>query len=188
MRKLKLQIQTTIDGYVAGPNGEQDWMTWNPDDQFVQFIASMIGSSDTLLLGRKMTNDFVTHWEKMARDNPNHPFANKMVDIPKVVFTKTLDTSPWINTTLAKGDLADEITALKNQPGKDIIVYGGAGFASSLIKEGLIDEYHLIMNPVAIGNGLGIFKSLNVKQNFTPVQSKLYPGGKVILSYKPNND
>ena len=58
----------------------------------------------------------------------------------------------------------------------------------NIIKEGLIDEYHLIMNPVAIGNGLGIFKSLNVKQNFTPVQSKLYPGGKVILSYKPNND
>ena len=178
----------SIDGFVARPNGEQDWMTWNPDDQLMQFINSLIDSSDTLLLGRKMTDGFVSHWENVVSNNPDHPFAKKMVDIPKVVFTKTLDKPTWNNTTLAKGNLAEEITNLKKQNGKDIIVYGGASFVSALIKEGLIDEYHLIVNPVAIGNGMPIFKSLDRTQKFSPLQSKLYPGGKIVLSYKPNND
>jgi len=137
MRKVKLQIQMSIDGYVARPNGEADWMTWVPDDQFFQFINSLIDSSDTILLGRKMADGFVSHWENTVRNNPDHPFAKKMVDTPKVVFTKTLDKSTWNNTILAKGDLAEEIANLKNQDGKDIIVYGGAGFVSSLINEGL---------------------------------------------------
>ena len=178
----------SIDGYVARPNGEVDWMTWNPDDQLLQFINSLIDSSDTILLGRKMADGFVSHWENTARNNPDNLFAKKMVDTPKVVFTKTLDKSTWNNTTLAKGNLAEEIANLKKQNGKDIIVYGGASFVSSLIKEGLIDEYHLIINPVAIGNGMTIFKSLDRTQKFSPVESKLYPGGKTVLSYKPNID
>jgi dihydrofolate reductase len=89
---------------------------------------------------------------------------------------------------LAKGNLAEEIANLKKQNGKDIIVFGGAGFVSSLIKEGLIDEYHLIVNPVAIGNGMTIFKSLDRTQNFSAIESKFYPGGKTVLSYKPKND
>jgi dihydrofolate reductase len=188
MRKLKLQIQMSIDGYVAGPNGELDWMTWNPDDEFLQFINSLIDSSDTILLGRKMTDGFVSHWENVAGNNPDHLFAKKMVDTPKIVFTKTLDQSTWNNTTLAKGNLAEEIANLKKQNGKDIIVYGGAGFVSSLIKEGLIDEYHLIVNPAAIGTGMTIFKSLDRTQKFSPIESKLYSGGKTVLSYKPKND
>ncbi|HWY36979.1 MAG TPA: dihydrofolate reductase family protein [Bacteroidia bacterium] len=77
---------------------------------------------------------------------------------------------------------------LKKQNGKDILVFGGAGFVSSLIKEGLIDEYHLIINPTAMSNGMTVFNSLNGIQKFTPIQSKLFPGGKTVLSYKPNND
>ncbi|MBD0310317.1 MAG: dihydrofolate reductase [Microcoleus sp. T1-bin1] len=188
MRQLKLQIQMSIDGYVAGPNGELDWMSWNPDDQFMQFINSLIDSSDTILLGRKMTDGFVSHWENIVNNNPDNLFAKKMVDTPKIVFTKTLDKSTWNNTTLAKGNLAEEIANLKKQNGKDIIVYGGAGFVSSLIKEGLIDEYHLIVNPAAIGNGMTIFKSLDRTQKFSPIESKLYAGGKTVLSYKPKND
>lgn len=185
MRKLKLQIQTTIDGYVARRGGESDWMTWNPDDQFVQFIFNMVDSSDTLLLGRKMANDFISHWEKTSISNPEHPFAKKMADIPKVVFSKTLENSTWNNTILANGDLREEITRLKNLDGKDIIVYGGAGFVSSLIKEGLIDEYYLIINPVAIGEGMAIFSSPGRTQKFSPIESRLYPGGKTILSFSP---
>ena len=115
MRKVKLQIQMSIDGYVARPNGEQDWMTWNPDAQLLQFISSLIDSSDTILPGRKMTDGFVSHWENIVSTNPGNSFAKKMVEIPKVVFTKTLDKSPWNNTSLAKGNLADEIASLKNQ-------------------------------------------------------------------------
>jgi dihydrofolate reductase len=188
MRKVKLQIQMTINGYVGQPNGEMDWMTWNPDDQLIEFINSNFDSSDTILLGRKMADGFIKHWENAVDKNPNIPFAKQIVSTPKVIFTKTLDKSTWNNTTLAKGNLAEEIANLKKQDGKDIIVVGGAGFVSSLIKEGLIDEYHLIVNPTAISSGMTIFNSLNGMQKFSPTQAKLYPGGKIVLSYKPKND
>lgn len=188
MRKVKLQMQMTINGYVAGPNGENDWMTWNKDDELLAFLNSLIDSSDTILLGRKLVTDgFINFWENAAEKNPDTPFAKKIVDIPKIVFTKTLNESTWNNTTLAKGNLAEEITNLKKQSGKDILVFGGAGFVSSLIKEGLIDEYHLIINPTAMGKGMTIFNSLDRIQKFSPTQAKLYSGGKIVLSYKPLN-
>lgn len=189
MRKVKLSMQMTINGYVGGPNGENDWMTWNPDDEFLQFLNSQFESSDTMLLGRKLADGFIKFWENAADgDNPNIPFAKKIADMPKVVFTKTLDESTWNNTTLAKGNLAKEIADLKKQNGKDIIVVGGAGFVSSLIKEGLIDEYCLIVNPTAMGSGMTIFNSLDRIQKFSPIESKLYSGGKIVLRYKPLND
>ena len=188
MRKVKLSMQMTINGYVAGPNGENDWMTWNPDDEFLEFLNSHFDSSDTLLLGRKLADGFIKHWENTLEKNPDTPFARKIVDTPKVVFTNTLDESAWNNTVLAKGDLAEEIAGLKKQDGKDIAVVGGAGLVSSLIKEGLIDEYHLIVNPTAIGSGMTIFNSLDGIRKFTPIGAKLYSGGKAVLSYKPIND
>src|SRR5437667_5402715 len=143
MRKLKLQMQMTINGYVAGPNGKSDWMTWNPDDELIAFMSSLLDTSDTLLLGRKTAENIIKYWEDTADENPTHPFAKKIAALPKIVFTKTLDKSPWNNTTLAKGNLAEEIANLKKSRhggSKDILVFGGAGFVSSLIKEGLIDE------------------------------------------------
>lgn len=178
----------TINGYVAGLNGENNWMTWNPDDEFTAFITSLLDTSNTLLLGRKTADNIIPFWEETASKNPAHPFAKKIAAISKVVFTKTLDTSAWNNTTLAKGDLKEEIAHLKKQAGKDILVYGGAAFVSSLIKERLIDEYHLIINPTAMGNGMTIFNSLDEIRKFTPIQSKLYPGGKTVLSYTSKND
>lgn len=188
MRKLKLQMQMTINGYVGGTNGKNDWMTWNPDAEFTGFLASLIDTSDTLLLGRKTAESLIKYWENTAQENPAHPFAKKIADIQKVVFTKTLDKSIWNNTTLAKGNLKEEINRLKKQNGKDILVFGGAGFVSSLIKEGLIDEYNLIINPTAMSDGMTIFNSINTIQKFTPIQSKLYPGGKTVLTYQPKND
>lgn len=188
MGKVKLQMQMTINGYVGGANGENNWMTWNPDAEFITFLISLLDTSGTLLLGRKTAENIIKYWEHEADQNPAHPFAKKIAALPKVVFTKTLNKSTWNNTTLAKGNLADEITSLKKQNGKDILVFGGAGFVSSLIKEELIDEYHLIVNPTAMGNGMTIFNSLNGIQKFTPIGTKLYPGGKIILSYKPENN
>lgn len=188
MRKVKLQMQMTINGYVGGLNGNNDWMTWNPDAGFIAFLNSLLDASDTLLLGRKTAEGIIKYWENEADQNSAHPFAKKIAALPKVVFTKTLDKSTWNNTTLAKGNLAEEIAGLKKQNGKDILVFGGAGFVSSLIEKGLIDEYHLIINPTAMGSGMTIFNSLNSIQKFTPIQSKLYPGGKTVLSFKPKID
>jgi dihydrofolate reductase len=100
-------------------------------------------------------------------------------------FTKTLKKSQWPNTDIATGDLTYEISKLKNMKGKDIIVYGGASFDSSLIRAGLIDEFHLIINPVAIGNGMTIFKDLNKIQKFNLVKSVTFESGEVGLHYEP---
>ena len=132
MRKVKLSMQMTINGYVAGPNGELDWMTWNPDDEFLEFLNSNFDAADTMLLGKKSADGFIEFWENTAEKNPAHPFAKKIVEMPKVVFTNTPDESTWNNSVLAKGDIAEEIANLKKQNGKDIAVVGGAGFVSSL--------------------------------------------------------
>ena len=95
-----------------------------------------------------------------------------------------METSEWDNTKLGKGDLAEEITKLKNQPGKDIIVYGGATFVSDLIKHNLVDEYHLFINPVVIGNGMTIFKDLPMKK-MELVKTITGSNGIVVLFYKP---
>jgi dihydrofolate reductase len=190
MRKLKLQMQMSVDGYVAGPNGELDWMHGEWDDELIKYTGGLTNSIDTILLGRKMTDGFVSHWTNVMKNTKDseYKWAKIFVDTPKVVFTKTLNKSIWINTTLAKGNLTDEIAKLKNQPGKDIIVYGGAGFVSSLIKEGLIDELHLFVNPVAIGNGMTIFKSLNKTQIFSVLHSTPYSCGITVSCYKQINN
>ncbi len=155
MRKLKLQMQMSVDGFVAGPNGELAWMTWNMDDKLLDLINSITDSSDTILMGRKMTDGFVNYWTGVLKtpESPEFEFAKKMVDIPKVVFSKTLTKSAWDNTTLAS-DLVADISKLKEQDGKDIVAYGGAGFVTNLVKENLIDDYYLFVNPAAIGEGM----------------------------------
>ena len=187
MRKLKLQVQMTADGFVCGPNGELDWMTFNWDGKIMKYVNELTDTSDTILLGRKMTPGFMTYWSRVVEDpkNPEHEFGKKMIDTPKVVFTKTLDKSEWKNTTLAKGNLTDEINKLRNRSGKDIIVYGGASFVSSLIKEGLIDEFHLFINPAAIGSGMKIFEDIERKQNLKLIKSIPFDSGIVLLHYEP---
>ena len=191
MRKLKLLVQISIDSYVAGPNGEMDWMVWNWDDKLKNYVFELTESVDTIILGRKMTDGFVSYWfDVMTKpDDPSsidrsHTFAKKMLETPKVVFTKTLKKSQWANTDNATGDLTDEITKLKGLKGKDIAVYGGASFDSSLIRAGLIDEFHLLINPVAIGNGMTIFKDLNEIQKFTLIKSLVFDCGIVGLHYE----
>ena len=190
MRKLKLQVQMTIDGFVAGPKGEMDWTSINWGDDINNYVTSITEPIDTIVLGRKLAEGFIPYWAGVAA-NPNDPEVTSgrvFTDTPKVVFSKTLDKSKWDNTILAKGDLVDEIKKLKNQTGKDIMAYGGATFVSALIKNRLIDEYHIFINPTAIGNGMAIFKELNVKQNLALVNSRSFDCGIVVLNYIPKHD
>ena len=184
MRKLKLQMQTTIDGFVAGPEGQLDWMTWDMDEKLLGFINQLTDTSDTILLGRKMTDGFIKYWEGVIRkpESPEYSFARKMVDLPKVVFSKTLQKVEGQNVRAENGDLIEAVKQLKRAPGKDIIVYGGATFVSSLIENGLINELNLFVNPVAIGNGMRIFKE---KRPMKLTTSMAYPCGIVVNSYAP---
>jgi len=190
MRKLKLQVQMSVDGYIGGPDGQLDFMVWDWDEELRQYTTNLTEPIDCIVLGRKLAEGFIPHWANVASkpDHPEFTAGQKFTDTPKVVFTKTLDESKWDNTVLAKGDLVDEINKLKNQPGSDIIAYGGSAFVSALIKHNLIDEYHLYVNPTAIGNGLTIFKELDHKQKLKLVKATPFECGIVVLYYEPKHN
>ena len=190
MRKLKLQVQISIDGFVStGPNDEQQWVTW-AWEEIRSYVLALLDTSDTILIGRKLAIDYIPYWQDVNTkpDDPMHEVAQRICNARKVVFTKTLDESEpavlaWNRTELAKGDLVDEVKKLKNQEGKDLIVYGGSSFVSALIKEGLIDEFHLFINPVALGHGEPIFGGLTGYKNLEFKSSVVYDCGIVLLNY-----
>ncbi|HZY39626.1 MAG TPA: dihydrofolate reductase family protein [Mucilaginibacter sp.] len=185
MRKLKLQMQVTLDGFVGGPNGENDWvfLPSKPDPNALLKIIEIADTCDTILLGRKMTTEFCAHWENVVDtqpDSPWHPLAQLMVNHRKIAFSRTETAIPGRNLEVENGDLATAVQALKNQPGKDLLVYGGANFVSSLISLNLIDEYYFFLNPVAIGSGLTIFKERKILELES---STAYLNGKVLNKY-----
>lgn len=183
MRKLKLQMQMTVDGFVAGPDGQLDWMApLDKDEPILAFINHLIDTSDTILMGRKMTHGFVNYWESVPATSPEYDFAQKMVRTPKVVFTRTSTNIEGKNVRVENGPIVETIGQMKRQDGKDILVYGGAGFVSSLIENRLIDELSLFVNPVAIGRGLSIFSQ---RTPLALIKSVEYASGVVINTYKP---
>lgn len=176
----------TIDGFISGQNGEMDWMCFAWTDDVVEYVKEITEPIDTIILGRKLAEGFIPHWENVVT-NPSDPQFEaglKFTSTPKVVFTKTIDESKWNNTEVANGELVEEITKLKTQEGKDIMVYGGATFVTSLIRAGLIDEFHLFINPTAIGNGLTIFKGLDQNQPLKLKTAKQFDCGIVLTCYE----
>jgi dihydrofolate reductase len=185
MRKLKLQMQVTLDGYNStGPNDEQKWVTWDLDG-IKQYVIDLLDTSDTIIIGRKLAVDYIPFWNDTVKnpDDPMHEFATRIVNAQKVVFTKTIDQLPWPKTSVAHGNLKAEIDKMKGQKGKDIIVYGGSAFVSALIKEGLIDEFHFFINPIAIGKGVSAFDQLEDWQQLELKKSITCKSGIVILHY-----
>jgi dihydrofolate reductase len=188
MRKLILQMNTTVDGFVGGKKGEMNWLEQNQDDKFIKlYQKDIINSVDTLIMGRKMTKVFVSYWENIVNNEPDNngfEFAKKLVDIPKIVFSKKIKTVDGKNIRVENGDLVTTIKKLKKKKGKDILVYGGANFVSSLIKNNLIDEFNFFIHRTAIGDGLKIFTK-TTKLKLT--NSKSYECGVVANQYKPDN-
>jgi len=185
MRKLKLQVQMSIDGFIAGPNGEMDWMVWDWDDALKTYVDELTKSMDCIFLGRKLAEGFIPYWKSVA-DDPNNEIQDSgkvFTNTPRVVFSKTITESPWENATIANGGLVEEITSFKQQPGKDIIAYGGANFVSNLIKENLIDELHLFVNPTAIGKGMPIFADVAAVQNYRLGHARSFDCGIVVMKY-----
>lgn len=186
MRKLILQMQTSLDGFVStGPNDEQTWVTWDLDG-IKPYVIDLLEATDTIIIGRKLAVDYIPFWQDTVTktDDPMYEFAKRIVRAKKIVFTKTLDKSVWENTELAKGDLAMEITKLKNQAGKDIVVYGGSSFVSALIKAELIDEFQFYINPVALGKGVHVFDQIDSFKQLKLKKSIILDSGVVMLTYE----
>jgi dihydrofolate reductase len=164
-----------------------DWIDFTWNEKLREFEDRLHEPVDTILLGRKITDDFISYWSNVINkpEDREYTFAKKMIDTPKIVFTKTLNKSEWPNSEIATGDLREEITKLKSQQGGgDIIVYGGASFDSPLIKENLIDKYYLFINPVVTGNGKTIFGDLKEIRKLSLVESITFDSGVVLLHYE----
>lgn len=188
MRKLKLQVQMSVNGFVAGLNGELDWLTWDWDDELKDYVSNLHEPVDTILLGRKMAQGFIDTWTARANDpETDDRFARKMIDTPKIVFSKSGAEIDRENTEVRHGNLSDEIREIKNSDGADIIVYGGADFVGSLVKDNLIDEYHLFVNPTFLSKGITIFDQLEENLSLKLESSKAFDCGIVVSVYNSGN-
>lgn len=194
MRTVKLQMQITLDGFVAGPKGEQDWMVKDWDEELNNYVSSLTENMDCILLGRKLAEKFIPFWKSFAEekpeDEPEKEFARKIHETEKVVFTRNPKefeerAKAWQATRLANDTIEKELSVIKTSPGKDIVVYGGATYVSELIRCNLIDEYHFFINPVAIGEGLSVFSGLEGRRQLELVSSRKFDCGIVALFYKP---
>ncbi len=187
MRKLKLQVQVSVDGFIAGPDGEMDWMVWDWDEALKDYVSRLTDSVDTIVLGRKLAQEFIPYWEKVALDeqNPERDFGKIMTAYRRVVFSRTLPKdAPWKNVEVASEDLHVAIEKLKKEDGRDIIAYGGSSFVSSLIREDLIDEYYLFVNPVILGRGLPVFQSAQRKLDLKLLECSRFDCGIGLLHYE----
>ena len=184
MRKLKLQVQTSVDCYMAGPNGEMDWLTFPWTDDINAYIEALTEPVDCIVLGRKLAEGFIPTWAAGPEGEPQESI-DKMNDTPKVVISNTLTESPWENTVVAGGDLSETVNRLKAQPGGDMIVYGGGTLVSGLIARSLIDELHLFVNPTAIGAGMPVFADLSAYQRLRLVAAQPFDCGITALHFEP---
>jgi len=179
-------MQVSLDGFNStGPNDEQKWVTW-AWDEIKQDVLDLANSCDTELIGRKLAVDYIPFWaETLSQpESMMYEAAKIKAEQKKIVFSKILDKSIWENTELAKGNLKDEVNKLKNQNGKDLIVYGGSSFVADLVKERLIDEFHLFVNPIALGKGVPIFDKLEDWQQLKLIKSKPFDCGIILLHYE----
>jgi dihydrofolate reductase len=153
MRSVVLMMSVSIDGYVAGPRGHAGALP--EPDELKRWKLDRIRRAGTHIMGRVTYEEMAGYWPRSSDD-----YAAPMNEIPKVVFSKTLGEATWAGSSIARGDLADEIAALRRQPGGEIIAWGGANLAQSLSRAGLVDEYALVIQPVAFGSGLPLFADL----------------------------
>jgi dihydrofolate reductase len=184
MRRFKLQVQTTADGYMAGPDGRLDWTTFPWTDDINAYIQALTDPVDCIVLGRKLAEGFIPHWASNP-EGEDKEAVDWMNDTPKVVISNTLTESPWDNATVAGGDLAGTVNRLKAQPGGDMIAYGGGTLVSDLIAEGLLDELHLFVNPTAIGAGMPVFPRDGAYRRLRLVSARPFDCGITALHFEP---
>jgi dihydrofolate reductase len=191
MRKIKLQMQVSVDGFVCGPNGEMGWTVWNWDEELKNYVRELMAPADSFIIGRILYEGMSMYWPA-AETNPetsddDRVAAKAFNSMPKHVFSKTLTSADWNNAIIESGDLVDTIKTLKKQEGGDLMLYGGVSMVSSFIQNNLIDEYHLFVNPAAIGKGRSIFGDLTEKFGLQLVKSSAFSCGIVVLHYTPVN-
>jgi dihydrofolate reductase len=188
MRKLSMFMQTTLDGYFSGPNGDLSW-AHSHDAEFQEFVAGNAQAGGALLFGRKTYELMARYWPTPQARESNPVVAKSMNDMPKVVFSRTLNEAAWSNTRLLgggfTGDLPAEVRKLKQETGPDIAILGSGSIVTQLAAVGLIDEFQIVISPTVLGSGSTLFAGMRDKLSLTLTRSRTFGNGKIFLCYKP---
>lgn len=179
MRQVALQMSMSLDGYVASDR-EHPGVSVPEDAKLVRWKLDRLVKAGAHLMGRTTYQEMAAYWP-----GSTGLYAAPMNDIPKVVFSRTLSQASWPTTRIARGDLEAEIAALKEEPGPDVIAHGGASFAAALAARGLIDEYCLVIQPVAIGRGQALFAELPAPLRLELIEARSFECGVVVHVYRP---
>ncbi len=185
MRKVVMFNLITLDGYFEGVN---KWdIGWHQvDDEFNEFSIEQLSQCGGLIFGRVTFQGMVSYWPTPTAIKNDPIVAGKMNSIPKFVFSKTLETADWNNTQLIKGDAVEELKKLKQQSGKDLFIFGSANLSSTFTRNGLIDEYRIMVNPIVLGAGTPLFIGKNEMLKMKLLNIKSFRNGNVLLYYQPD--
>jgi len=178
VRNVVLIMTASIDGFVVGPKGHAGGLP--EPDELKRWKLDRIRRAGTHIMGRVTYEEMGSFWPTSTDD-----YAAPMNEIPKVVFSKTLEAATWPESSIARGDLADEISDLRNQPGGEIIAWGGASFAQALSRASLIDEYAIVTQPAAYGGGLPLFGNLPDALHLSLIATTTYPSGTTLHIFQP---
>jgi dihydrofolate reductase len=181
MRKVVASELVSLDGVMGSP---QEWAFSYSDDEMEQANASGMAASDALLLGRATYQEFASYWP--YQNSADQPYTDYLNSTPKFVVSTTLEGPlEWQNSTLIKGNLAEEITELKRLPGKDITIIGSAALVQSLLADELLDELRLMVHPLVLGGGKRIFEDGGDQKALELLDSKTFDTGVLYLTYRP---
>lgn len=185
MRKLMFFTHTTLDGFVAGPNGEMDWIRF--DEVRHEFVGMVTAQADTALYGRVTYQMMESYWPTAAAqaNATKHDIehANWYNSISKIVLSRTLTEPGLTNTKVISNHLSENIKKIKDQPGKNILIYGSPRATQSLLNEQLVDEFWLWVNPVVLGQGVPLFNNLAGIIKLKLLETKTFDGGLIALHY-----
>jgi dihydrofolate reductase len=174
----------SLDGFFEGPEPWSiDWHT--TDEEFNTFAVEQLNTIGTLLFGRMTYEGMASYWPTPAALESDPAVAGAMNSLPKIVFSRTLETANWNNSRLVKTDIAKEIEKLKRQPAKDLALFGSARLMSSLMKLNLIDEHRVMVNPVVLGRGTPLFQGVDDRLNLKLISARPFTSGNVLLTYQP---
>jgi dihydrofolate reductase len=183
LRNLAVFNHTTLDGYFADANGDMSW-AHRQDAEWNAFVADNAKSESVLLFGRITYELMAGYWPTpMALQNAP-AIAERLNNLPKVVFSRTLAQASWNNTTLIKGTIAAEVRKLKNEPGPNMVVMGSGTIVAQLTQEGLIDEYQIVISPVALGKGRTMFDGITEKPTLKLKEARTFGNGNVFVRYE----
>lgn len=183
MRKLLVFNSVTVDGYFTDKSGDMSW-AHKQDPEWNEFVAENSKSGGELLFGRITFEMMASFWPTPAAAKQFPTVAEQMNNLPKVVFTRTLDSVSWQNTRLIKGNLADEVRKLKQESGNDMVIMGSGSIISQLAPENLIDEYQMVVNPIVLGSGRTMFDGVKNKLSLKQTKSRTFKNGNVLLCYE----